>query len=86
MEVIKKTIQQVLITGITATTGGSKYIIIPDLSVVYHMKIGLVSVVKDIGFFDVGIGYNTGYYGYGYYGESGSLFTQNYPIGLENLL
>ena len=52
MEVLKKKILQVLTTGTTATTGGTRYIIIPDLTVTYSMKIGIASVVKDIGFFD----------------------------------
>ena len=54
MELIKKTILQALTTG--ATTGSTKtgdYIIIPDKKAVYHMKVGLKSTVKDIGFFDV---------------------------------
>ena len=52
MEFIKKTILQSLTTGTTATTEGIKYIIIPDLTAIYHMKIGLESTVDDIGFFD----------------------------------
>jgi hypothetical protein len=81
MEVIKKRILQALTTGITATTGGNKYIIIPDLAAVYNIKIGLCSVVKDIGFFDTYVlpvpPYNPYYYSYG--GIS-------IPIGLENLM
>jgi hypothetical protein len=49
MEKIKKTILQAVTTG-TTVTGGT--IIIPDLSVVYHLKIGLKQVGQDIGFFD----------------------------------
>ena len=49
MEVIKKKILQVVTTG-TTVTGGT--IIIPDLSVVYHFKIGLKQSGHDIGFFD----------------------------------
>lgn len=52
MEFIKKTILQATTTGTTATTEGTKYIIIPDLSVVYSMKICLESNIEDIGFFD----------------------------------
>jgi hypothetical protein len=77
MELVKKTILQALTTGTTATTTGIKYIIIPDLLAVYHMKLGFTSVVKDIGFFDVDLGY-----GYGYYGSSDGGF---FGIG-EDLL
>ena len=52
MEFIKKTILQATTTGTTATTEGTKYIIIPDLTAIYHMKICLESDVNDIGFFD----------------------------------
>lgn len=49
MEKIKKTILQMVTTGMTIT-GGT--IIIPDLTVVYHLKIGLKQHPQDIGFFD----------------------------------
>lgn len=52
MELIKKTFPQLLITGTTATTSGTKYIIKPDLTVCYHMKINITSKIKDVGFFD----------------------------------
>ena len=52
MEITKKTILQALITGTTATTNGTAIIVKPDLNACYHMKIGLKSIVKDIGFFD----------------------------------
>lgn len=52
MEVIKKTILQALTTGTTIVTGATKYIIIPDLNAVYHLKFGLASNMDDIGFFD----------------------------------
>ena len=48
MELIKKTVLQRLTTG--STTGGT--VIIPDLGAVYYFKIGLKSIVEDIGFFD----------------------------------
>lgn len=35
--------------------GCTKYIIKPDLNAVYNIKIGLVSVVKDIGFLDASL-------------------------------
>lgn len=50
MEKIKKTILQAVRTG-TTITGGT--IIIPDLSAVYYMKIGLKQDTRDVGFFDV---------------------------------
>lgn len=55
MEKLKKTILQAVTTGITACTGttGTCHIIIPDLTAVYHMKIGLKQEPQDIGFFDV---------------------------------
>lgn len=49
MEKIRKTILQAVTTG-TTVTGGT--IIIPDLSVAYHIKIGLKQVGHDIGFLD----------------------------------
>jgi len=49
MEVLKKTILQIVTTG-TSVTGGT--IIIPDLNVVYYMKIGLKQVGHDMGFMD----------------------------------
>jgi len=52
MEAIKKTILQALTTGLTATTSGYSYVIIPDLTAVYYIKIGLKQTARDIGFFD----------------------------------
>ena len=49
MEIIKKSIFQIVTTG---KTSGGDTIIIPDLTKIYHMKFGLVSEDKDIGFFD----------------------------------
>ncbi len=49
MEKIKKTILQAVTTG-TTVTGGT--IIIPDLTAVYHLKVGLKQVGHDLGFFD----------------------------------
>jgi len=49
MEVLKKTILQAVTTG-TTITGGT--IIIPDLSVIYYVKIGLKQVGHDLGFMD----------------------------------
>ena len=54
MEVIKKTILQALTTGVTACTGTTStcYIIIPDLTATYNIKINITSDVQDIGFLD----------------------------------
>jgi hypothetical protein len=55
MEKLKKTILQAVTTGLTACTAsttGFCHIIVPDLSVTYHMKIGLKQVARDLGFFD----------------------------------
>lgn len=52
MEVLKKTIQMALTTGLTATTSGNSYIIVPDLTAIYHFKIGLTAEMPDLGFFD----------------------------------
>jgi len=49
MEILKKTILQAVTTG-TTVTGGT--IIIPDLYAIYHIKIGLKQIARDIGFFD----------------------------------
>lgn len=78
MEVIKKTLLRQVTTGTTVTPEGVKIIIIPDLSIEYHMKIGLKSIVKDIGIFDA-IEYIPVYFPY-YYGNP------TIPIGLNNLI
>lgn len=52
MELIKKTVQRAMTTGLTATTTGYSYIIIPDIDAIYHFKIGLTAELQDIGFFD----------------------------------
>ncbi len=52
MEVLKKTIQMALTTGLTATTSGNSYIIVPDLTAIYHFKINLTAEMPDLGFFD----------------------------------
>jgi len=84
MEVIKKTILQAVTTGITACTGttGTCYVIIPDLSVTYHIKIGLIQEAIDLGFFDAFDydGYYTGV------DEGGNIVVSYTPIGLNNLL
>lgn len=49
MEVLKKTILQIVTTG-TTITGGT--VIIPDLTVVYNLKIGLKQSAHDLGFMD----------------------------------
>lgn len=49
MEKLKKTILQVVTTG-TTITGGT--VIIPDLTAIYHLKIGLKQSGHDIGFLD----------------------------------
>lgn len=53
MEVISKIIKQAVTTGITYNnTGGTEYIIIPDLNAIYHMKVALNGKMFDYGFFD----------------------------------
>jgi len=52
VELLKKTILRAMTTGLTATTTGYSYIIIPDIDAVYHFKIGLTAELQDIGFFD----------------------------------
>ncbi len=54
MELIKKTVQRIMTTGVTACTGttGNCYVLIPDLTVNYYFKIGLTAETEDIGFFD----------------------------------
>jgi hypothetical protein len=66
MEVVKKVILQALKKGDTVPctfrdpetgeiiTGctGTCYVLIPDLDAVYNFKIGLTTVIDDIGFFD----------------------------------
>lgn len=72
MEVVKKTILQALTTGTTVISGITKYIIIPDLNAVYHLKLGLVSYVDDIGFFDA-------YNATGNFDEDG-IVLNSYPV------
>jgi hypothetical protein len=38
--------------GWTGVTGGTGYIIVPDLTAIYNFKIGLTAELQDIGFFD----------------------------------
>jgi len=64
MEFIKKEILQILTTGMTS--GG--VVIIPDKSITYHMKFGLISIEQDIGFFDAAA---EGTYDGTYYNEGG---------------
>jgi hypothetical protein len=52
METIKKTVQMVMTTGLTACTSGTCYIIIPNTGVTYAFKIGLSEETQDIGFLD----------------------------------
>lgn len=55
MEKIKKTILQALTTeSVPCPSGitGPCVIIVPDLSVVYHMKINLTAELMDVGFLD----------------------------------
>jgi len=49
MERIKKTVLQILTTG---TTQSGDIIITPDLDAVYYFKIGIIGVMKDVGFLD----------------------------------
>lgn len=52
MEVIRKTIKQAVTTGTTENTTGNTFVIIPDLSANYHIKISLTSKSLDWGVFD----------------------------------
>ena len=55
MEKIKKTILQALMTeSVPCPSGitGPCAIIVPDLTVVYHMKINLTAELMDVGFLD----------------------------------
>jgi hypothetical protein len=38
--------------GWTGASGGTGYIVVPDLAAVYNIKIGLTAEIRDIGFFD----------------------------------
>jgi len=80
MELIKRTIKQALTTGKTETTTGNSYVIIPDDSVIYNLQVLLKGTSLDLGFFDVVVESDGGYYGYSYY--DGGSFT---PIGSLNL-
>lgn len=52
MEIIKKTIKQALTTGTTETCSGSCFVIVPDLTAEYNLKIILTKNNIDFGFFD----------------------------------
>lgn len=75
MELIKKTVNIAMTTGTTTgCTGGTCFVIVPDLSAIYHFKISLSNDVQDIGFFDA---YDPP--------EKHWYYGGNEPIGLENL-
>jgi len=53
MEIIKKIIKQALTTGVTYNvTGGTEYIITPDLTAIYYLKFSLENQIRDLGFLD----------------------------------
>lgn len=52
MEVIKKTILRAMTTGRTETCNENCFVIIPDLTAIYHLKLLLTGEAHDIGFFD----------------------------------
>ena len=84
MEFIQKKIKQIMTTG--TTTGCTPCsIIIPDLNVIYFLKISLTAESQDIGFFDA---YEIFTYGYGYgYISSDGVMNINGIFGMgESLL
>jgi hypothetical protein len=52
MEIIKKTISRLLTTGTTSNCSGDCFVIIPDISAVYNLKVLLTTEYHDFGFFD----------------------------------
>jgi len=52
MELLKRTIKQALTTGTTESCTGTCRVIIPDLSVIYHLTFLLTAEKHDLGFFD----------------------------------
>lgn len=53
MEIIKKKVYRIMTTGTTEDCNANCRVIIPDLTVSYNFKIGLITETKDIGFLDV---------------------------------
>lgn len=80
METIKKRILQKTKLIVTNTTG---HTIVNDTNAIYYIVIGLVSAVKDVGFFDSYVEPHAPYYPYYPYGAYGGI---TIPIGLENLM
>ena len=88
MEIIKKRILQAMTTGITTGCTGNCYVIIPDLTANYYVKICLTSDVRELGFFDVYVdegGYD-GYDGNNRSVENNTMLVSIEPIGLDNLM
>jgi hypothetical protein len=52
MEILKKTIQQIMTTGKTTSCNKNCYVIIPDITIFYNFKICLTQEAHDFGFFD----------------------------------
>jgi len=88
MEFLRKRVELKMKLQKHSNISGDTYTIVPDTSVSYGFKISLTAEGKDLGFFDaITDTIISGYYGYyGYYGQNSAPITNNYPIGLENLL
>lgn len=63
MEIIRKTILQAVTTGTTSSNVDSGFIIVPDLTAIYNIKIGLVQDVNDVGFLSAFVENKYQYYG-----------------------
>lgn len=85
MEVIKKRILQAMTTGATTGCSGNCYVIIPDLTASYYIKICLTSDAKELGFFDVYVE-DGGYDGNNGNIENNIMMVSIEPIGLDNLI
>ncbi len=80
MEILKKSMVLITTTGTTTGCTGSCYVIIPDLTVFYNVKIGLTQEFQESGFYDAA---EDGYYGTY---DTSNPYVGNQAIGLENLL
>jgi len=64
MEIIRKTILQAVTTGTTSSNVDGGFIIVPDLTAIYNIKIGLVQDVNDVGFLSAFVENKYQYYYY----------------------
>ena len=85
MEIIKIRILQAMTTGTTTGCTGNCYVMIPDLTANYYVKICLTSDIRELGFFDAYVE-EGGYDGNNRSVENNIMMVSIEPIGLDNLI